>query len=173
LRDARGDLWLARARPAFLRPTGRRVIVAAGLVLCALGLVLVFWDKRAGRRRRAPRDWTDVPGRVVEARVIEAGEAEAPSGARDGLWAAEVAYAYVAGGAERTGLQTRFRGVSAASLAQAERIVAAYPKGAPVEVAVDPEAPERSVLAYDPPQRGLIGLGLVVLSVGLLLMMAR
>jgi hypothetical protein len=149
------------------------VIAATGLVLLALGLVLVFWDKRAGRRRRAPLDWIDVPGRVVDARVVHAGEAEAPSGARDGLWAAEIAYAYVAAGAERMGTQTRFSGVIATSLAQAERIVAAYPKGAPVEVAVDPEAPDRSVLLYDPPQRGLVGLGLVVVSVGLLLMMAR
>jgi hypothetical protein len=144
-----------------------------GALLVGLGLVLVFWDKRAGRKRHGGfAHWEEVEGRVVSATVVDAGEAEAPSGRRDGLWTTEVVYAYRAGGAERQGRQRRFGGIHAGSLDRAERIAAAFPAGAAVEVAVDPDDPDVSALPYAPPNRALVGAGLVVGVLGLLILMA-
>jgi hypothetical protein len=149
------------------------LLAALGWLLLLAGIVIALWDKRAGRRRRAPEAWDDLTATIAAARVVAAGDIESRSGGREVLWAAQVRFAYSAAGALREGVQTRFFGRDATSLAEAERVVAAYPSGAAVDIAVDPADPDRALIAYDPPDRALLGLGLVVAVIGLLVLMAR
>lgn len=143
-----------------------------GFLLIAAGVVMMAWDKRAGRRRDAFAHWDDVPGRIVTAKVVRVGEAVGPSGEAAPLWSAEVAYRYTVGGLEYQGTQRRFGKFSVGEFARAETIVAAFPANAPVEVAVDPADPTSAVLPYAPPNRVLFGLGLATTVIGALVLMA-
>jgi len=142
-----------------------------GFLFAGLGVVLLFWEKRAGNRRAGFAHWETAPGRVVSVRVIEAGEATAPRGGFDRLWTAEVTYSFSVDGVEHDGRQTRFRRIDAGDFDHAERVAASMSPGTPVEVAYDPSDPSRSVLAIDPPDRTTIGLGLVAIAIGAFLLM--
>lgn len=143
----------------------------AGFLLVGAGLVLVFWDKRGSAPRLAMRHWDVVEGRVSSSRAVIVGEGTRRGGEVDTLWTAEVAYAYEVDGVPHQGRQTRFAGLDAADVDHAERIVAAYPVGASIEIAVDPEDPTRSAIATKPPNRALFGLGLVLIALGGLALM--
>lgn len=149
------------------------LVTPVGWLLLLLGVLLAVWDKRGGRRRRAPSHWDDVEGRIVSARVVPVGDVKTASGLADALWTAEVVYDYPVRSARQEGRQTRFHGRDATTFAEAERVVASYPAGAPVEVAVDPADPTQAMLAYDPPNRALLGVGLVIAVIGMLVLMAR
>lgn len=144
-----------------------------GFLLVGAGFVLVFWDKRASARRKGFAHWEVVPGRVVTARAIIVGEGTSRGGDVNTLWTAEVVYAYEVEGVPFQGRQTRFKNLDAADADHAERIVAAYPVGAPIDVATDPNDPHRSTIATEPPNRALFGIGLVLIALGGFVLMSR
>ncbi len=149
------------------------VVLLVGFVLLLAGFVLVFWDKRVGARRSGFRHWERVPGRVTAARAVIVGEGTSRGGDVNTLWTAEIAYAYDVDGKTFEGAQRRFAGLDAGDVDHAERMVAAYPVGAAVEVAVDPEDPARSVIGSEPPNRALFGVGLVLIAIGGFVLMSR
>jgi hypothetical protein len=139
-------------------------VVAALLV--GAGVIALFWDKRAGRKRGGFAHWEEAEGRVTAARVVEAGETLGPRGDAAPLWTAEVTFRFVVDGRAYEATQRRFARLDAGDVAHAERVVAGFAPGSTVPVRHDPDDPARAVIAADPPNRATFALGLVLIALG-------
>jgi hypothetical protein len=135
-------------------------------VLVGAGIIALFWDKRAGRKRGGFAHWEEAEGKVTAARVVEAGETVGPRGESVPLWTAEVTFRFVVEGRGYDGTQRRFARLDAGDFAHAERVVAGFALGSTVPIRYDPENLSRAVIAADPPNRATFGLGLVLIAIG-------
>lgn len=101
-----------------------------GFILLAIWL---FQSRRAG----ATQNWSSVPGRVMDSRLVETRDAE------DGrTWTASVTYVYQIGGAQFQGNRVAIGGGKGSP----QQIVQRYPAGAVVPVFYDPQKPAAAVL---------------------------
>ena len=112
------------------------MLLAIGVLLAVSGIVGVYICVRASDRATSQTAWLKAPGSVIGAEVLYDGEMYYPS----------ITYEYTHSGAKFTGtkfksalLQYNWRGPS-------ERVVQRFPKGAPIEVYVNPDDPSEAVL---------------------------
>jgi hypothetical protein len=110
--------------------------LAIGVLLAVSGIVGVYICVRASDRAASQTAWLKAPGSVIGAEVLYDGEMYYPS----------ITYEYTHSGAKFTGtkfksalLQYNWRGPS-------ERVVQRFPKGAPIEVYVNPDDLSEAVL---------------------------
>jgi hypothetical protein len=112
------------------------VLLIIGVVLAVSGIVGVYTCVRASDRAMSQTAWLKAPGSVIGAEVRYDGEMYYPS----------ITYEYTYSSAKFTGtkfksalLQYNWRGPS-------ERVVQRFPKGASIEVYVNPDNPREAVL---------------------------
>lgn len=139
-------------RRAAITPQGRAVIgklAAAALMLVALPLLAAGLPllARTTRGAIASLGWPVAEGTVVESR-LRLWHSNGPSGATE--WVARVVFTYEVGERRYAADTPEWTIIEAGWGADAEEVVANYPRGARVPVRYDPANPHRAVLRPGP-----------------------
>ena len=140
------------------------------LVLCGLGVLIMYAALRLSRLGRETRHFTRTLGRVLAADVEEL-----PAASEEGWprFRAKVRYAFEARGQTYESSQVSVgapRGAESSDAREARRWAERYPAGSPVDVWFDPADPGRSVLVRDVPRaQVLVGasIGIALVGVGM------
>jgi hypothetical protein len=110
--------------------------VSAGIGICGF-----VWAMMESLAARASRHWPRIPATIIASSVQRQRGVDGP------LHGAEIRYQYTAGAVEHTSDRVRFGGRWGYSWrTPSDRLVAQYPSGSTVQIAVDPSDPSRAVL---------------------------
>lgn len=144
--------WCPGARQTVVTPQGRAVIrklVAATLMLVALPLLVAGLPPlaRTTRGAVASLDWPATEATVMESR-LQSWHSDGPSNATE--WVARVVFTYEVNGRRYAADTPEWTIIGAGWGADAEGVVARYPRGARVPVRYDPANPHRAVLRPGP-----------------------
>ena len=148
---------------------GQRIF---GVLSLLVGLVCLVWlGPRTLERIRATESWVEVPGEVIESRVVQGRSGGRRSSVRYEL---EIDYRYRFGEQEFTSDRvTRSWNWTFQKPSKAEEARQAYLPGAAIPVFVDPEAPASAVLERGGESAGwaAFGMGAAFLGAGLLILL--
>lgn len=129
-----------------MRHAGSLYLILVGLMLCAVGAAFTWLMWRSFERAAEQRDWTEVPCRILDARIEQRRIA-------DGL-AAEysfaVLYGYRVGEQRYTSERYSLRGASwSKEEERAKKLLEKFPAGTERRAFVDPSDPGSAVLKLD------------------------
>ena len=162
-RATREPLWRRLGEAFDWTSPPRRLGIAVDLVAAAVFAVVLFERVSDWRRETAPARWPEVPCEIVSAEpgVWNGGE-------KDGKRAFIVRYRYEAGGRTRESERWSLRNPVEAheSVRDEAALSEAFPAGGRAVCRVDPDHPDESVLALDPPDAWVVAWSCALLGWG-------
>jgi hypothetical protein len=126
------------------------------IAVIAAGGILIRMSVTIGRKAKASLQWTSVPGTIVVSEMVEDKVGENASSQP------LITYSYVVNAQAFRSSRVGF--VSSKS----SKVVAKYPRGNPVEVFFDPQAPSSAVLEKGGSTRFMVFLGVALIVGGLI-----
>lgn len=127
-----------------------------GLIAPLIGFLagggLIFMSIVNGRKSKASLQWPSVPGTVLSSEMVTDRTGDIVT------FTPVVRYAYMVNGQPLQSTRVRF------SAARGKKIVDKYPRGCPVQVFYDPQAPANAVLERGGSTRAMMFVGVAVFA---------
>jgi hypothetical protein len=141
---------------------GALIITLVMLPFIIILLILILNLARTARKAGASKRWPVSSGRVLSSHV-KSRRTRNSNGTHSTVHEPSIVYEYDAAGQHFESSQISFNLVASTSFSSwAERVVAKYPIGSPVQVYYDPVKPSEAILEHDPGILNMILIGVLV-----------